>query len=115
MPAPRLPVTVHPHLESQVPRAGPVHLSVHGRVQGVGFRDALCVQASKLGIDGWVRNRRDGSVEAMLSGDPRSVQALIQWAYRGPPAARVDRLDTRPATSTEAAMLQDGFCRLPSA
>jgi acylphosphatase len=108
-------VTAQPDLESDLPPAGPVHLSIHGQVQGVGFRDALCVQASKLGVDGWVRNRRDGSVEAVLSGNPRAVQALIRWAHRGPAASRVDRLEARPATSTEAAATrQDGFCRLPS-
>jgi acylphosphatase len=107
-------VTAHPDLESDLPPTGPVRLSIHGLVQGVGFRDALCVQASKLGVDGWVRNRRDGSVEAVLSGNMRAVQALIRWAYRGPPGARVDRLEARPATSVEAAALQDGFCRLPS-
>jgi acylphosphatase len=108
-------VTAKPGPEPDAPPSGTVHLSIHGRVQGVGFRDALCDQAIKLGVGGWVRNRRDGSVEALLAGDGRAVQSLIRWAYEGPPAARVDRLDTRAATASECSSLPDGFCRLPSA
>jgi acylphosphatase len=95
--------------------AGPVHLSIHGRVQGVGFRDALSLQALERGVDGWVRNRRDGSVEAVIQGEARALQALIRWAQRGPPAAHVERLDSRPADVGEAAAVQPGFRRLPTA
>jgi acylphosphatase len=90
------------------------HLSIHGIVQGVGFRDAFGRQALEHGLDGWVRNRRDGSVEALIQGDARAVQALIRWAQRGPPAARVDRLDSRPAGADEAATVQPGFRQLPT-
>ena len=62
------------------------HLRITGRVQGVGFRDALLREALARGLAGWVRNRRDGSVEAVL-----------QWAQRGPPAARVDHVEALPA------------------
>ena len=65
------------------------HLVVTGRVQGVGYRDALCAQAERLGVAGWVRNRSDGSVEAVLQGAEADVEAVISWARRGPPAARV--------------------------
>lgn len=72
-------------------------LCISGRVQGVGYRDALRRQALACGVAGWVRNRHDGTVEALLQGDARSVEAVIAWARRGPPAARVDRVDARPA------------------
>ena len=67
-------------------------LTVFGRVQGVGYRDTLRYEAQRRGITGWVRNRRDGSVEALLQGAPELVEQLIAWARRGPPAARVDEL-----------------------
>lgn len=60
-----------------------------GRVQGVGYRDALQAEARAHGVTGWVRNRRDGSVEAILRGTPEGVEAIIGWARRGPPLARV--------------------------
>ena len=67
-------------------------LIIHGRVQGVGFRWSLHAQASALGLSGWVRNRRDGSVEALLVGAPEAVEALNDWAWNGPAGARVERV-----------------------
>ena len=55
------------------------HLRVYGRVQGVFFRESMCRKAHQLGITGWVRNRRDGSVEAMIQGTPEAVSAMIEW------------------------------------
>lgn len=68
------------------------HLTIHGRVQGVGFRHHLACEARRLGVTGWVRNRRDGSVEAVVQGDPPALEAIIAWARRGPPAAAVTEI-----------------------
>jgi acylphosphatase len=69
------------------------HLRIHGRVQGVGYRDALRREALRHGLGGWVRNRRDGTVETVLQGEASAVEAVTGWARHGPPAARVDRVD----------------------
>lgn len=68
-------------------------ITVHGRVQGVGFRYALEAAAQRAGAYGWVRNRRDGTVEALIAGDAATVDAVIAWAHDGPPSAQVDRVD----------------------
>jgi len=65
------------------------HLVISGRVQGVWFRDSMCIEAQRLGVTGWVRNRRDGTVEAMVQGEKPSIDAIIDWAHQGPPDARV--------------------------
>ena len=70
---------------------------VHGRVQGVGFRESLRREAAREGISGWVRNRRDGSVEAMLQGEAGAVERLVAWAGDGPPGAQVTSIDVEPA------------------
>jgi acylphosphatase len=77
-------------------------LRIIGRVQGVGFRDALCGAAQERGLVGWVRNRIDGSVEALVQGAPEGVAELIAWARRGPPASRVDevRVETNDGEPT---------------
>jgi acylphosphatase len=90
------------------------HLIIGGRVQGVGYRDALCAEAQRLGVTGWVRNRRDGSVEALLQGRASDVEAAIAWARHGPPAARVTEVTVAmPPTTFERPYAE--FQRLPSA
>jgi acylphosphatase len=85
------------------------HLVIHGRVQGVGFRESMRWEAERLGVTGWVRNRSDGAVEAMVQGSPEAVQAMVAWARRGPPAAAVERVDVAPAEGQFSA-----FERLPT-
>ncbi len=71
-------------------------LIMRGRVQGVAFRYATREKARALGVDGWVRNLPDGSVEAVLEGAPGLVDALMAFCRVGPPAARVDRVEEHP-------------------
>jgi len=69
------------------------HLRIHGRVQGVWFRESMRVEAERLNVAGWVRNMHDGGVEAVIQGPSGAVEALIKWARTGPPLARVDRVE----------------------
>ncbi|HEY3919514.1 MAG TPA: acylphosphatase [Stellaceae bacterium] len=72
-------------------------LEISGQVQGVGFRAFVTHNAREQGLRGWVRNRRDGRVEALLIGEPAAVARAIEQCRRGPPLALVDRLDSLPA------------------
>jgi acylphosphatase len=80
-----------------VKTADPVHrLEIRGRVQGVSYRASMVAQARSLGLRGWVRNRRDGSVEAMVQGPAEALDRLLAWARQGPPAAAVSAVDVFP-------------------
>ena len=64
------------------------HLVIRGRVQGVGYRESMRAEAASLGVTGWVRNRRDGTVEAVIAGPDAALDAMVAWAQRGPPDAQ---------------------------
>ena len=70
-----------------------VRLEIRGRVQGVYYRASMVEQAQREGLRGWVRNRRDGSVEAVLAGEAQAVERVIVWARRGPPQASVSSVE----------------------
>ncbi|MBC8021569.1 MAG: acylphosphatase [Burkholderiales bacterium] len=72
-------------------------LEIHGQVQGVWYRESMRREAERLGVTGWVRNRPDGSVEAVVHGSPAAVETITRWAGRGPDEARVERVDSSPA------------------
>jgi acylphosphatase len=65
------------------------HVVVTGRVQGVSYRVACARQAAVAGVTGWVRNRADGSVEAVFEGEAAAVERMVEWCRQGPPRARV--------------------------
>jgi acylphosphatase len=69
-----------------------VHLVVMGRVQGVAFRARAVVEATRLGLSGWVRNRLDGTVEARAEGTPEAVEAFVAWCHEGPSMAEVEEV-----------------------
>ena len=71
-------------------------LVIHGFVQGVGYRAFVEEEAATLGLDGWVRNRRDGSVEALVQGEEAAVRGLLDWSHRGPRGAHVTSVETTP-------------------
>ena len=72
-----------------------VHVTIRGRVQGVGFRAFIDRQAQERALDGWVRNRRDGSVEAVFAGAATAVEAMLEVCRQGPLGAKVEALDVR--------------------
>ena len=88
-----------------------VRVLIEGRVQGVGFRYWTERVAGELALDGWVRNRRDGSVEALFSGLPEAVEEMLDRAREGPPSAAV----TAVRIVEEGADAPDGFDVLPTA
>src|ERR1700728_474771 len=93
------------------------HVVIRGRVQGIGFRAWTEYTALERGLQGWVRNRRDGSVEAVLVGPPDVVAAMIEACKEGPRGARVESVDQREGTRDELALQRRGelFSMLPTA
>lgn len=80
-----------------------VHAVIEGRVQAVGFRYWTAREAQALSLRGWVRNRRDGSVEVLLAGPEAAVDAMVDACRRGPPAAQVSRVRVQPAEAPDGA------------
>jgi len=95
--------------QTQAPPMAALHLLITGRVQGVGFRFSMCEAALGHSVRGWVRNRRDGRVEAVVDGDETAIAAMLRWAQRGPRAAHVQHVATREATADELAAIGAGF------
>jgi acylphosphatase len=87
-------------------------LTITGRVQGVGYRDWAMTTARRLGLSGWVRNRTDGAVEALIVGDDAAVGKMIEACRRGPSLARVDTVDVEPV---DLDVLPAGFTLRPTA
>jgi acylphosphatase len=77
-----------------------VRLQISGVVQGVSFRWSMEREARRLGVSGWVRNRRDGSVESVAEGDEAILKELIEWAHEGPPGARVTNVESEWSDAT---------------
>src|SRR5205823_5645110 len=96
-------------------QGGPLRLLIHGRVQGVGFRESMIFEAMRLGVRGWVRNRTDGTVEAVFDGQTPARTALLAWARRGPAGALVTHVDVRSANTAEIATIGAEFVRLGTA
>jgi len=80
---------------------------VRGRVQGVGFRWAARREAQARGVGGWVRNADDGSVEALVAGEPDAVEAMVAWLGRGPDGASVE--DVNVSEPADSASAEEGF------
>lgn len=92
------------------------HMIVNGRVQGVGFRAFVEHHAAQRNLAGWVRNRRDGSVEAVFVGEQSSVVGIINVCRTGPLGARVDGLYEREATAADLKLASSAeFSALPTA
>jgi acylphosphatase len=87
-------------------------LTIKGRVQGVGYRDWAMTTGRRLGLTGWVRNRSDGAVEALIVGDETAIGTMIEACRKGPAMARVDAIDIEPV---DLDVLPSGFTQLPTA
>ena len=84
-----------------------VRAIIGGRVQGVGFRAWMQAEAESLGLRGWVRNRMSGDVEALFAGSAAAVETLTQRLWRGPPAARVERVSVAEARAGDLAVASE--------
>ena len=78
-----------------------VRLEIYGKVQGVFYRASTRDKARQLGVAGWVRNRPNGSVEALAEGSEEAVEKLVKWCHDGPQHARVDRVEVTDESDSE--------------
>ncbi|NHN39777.1 acylphosphatase [Pseudomaricurvus alcaniphilus] len=90
------------------------HLKISGLVQGVWFRKSMQQQAEQLGVQGWVRNRREGTVEALVDGPDSAVEAMLAWAQQGPPSAQVEHVQVSDVQADEPTDSYDSFELRPS-
>ncbi|TWB44147.1 acylphosphatase [Nitrospirillum pindoramense] len=104
-----MPPSAIPTLDPPVDRVA-THVILHGRVQGVFYRNWTVEQALELGLDGWVRNRNDGTVEALFAGPSTAVAEMVSRCHQGPPHAVVTAVVTTPGTDPGAT----GFHKLPT-
>ncbi len=88
-----------------------LQVRITGLVHGVGFRAWTEAAARSRGLSGWVRNRRDGSVEVLISGPAEQVDEMLAYFWQGPAASRVERVESHPASNP----MQIGFRTLPTA
>lgn len=88
-----------------------VHIAISGRVQGVGFRESMRAVAQALDVNGWVRNIKDGSVEAIAQGNEYAIEQLVAWCHNGPPGANVKFVNADLVESQETFI---AFTRWPS-
>ena len=89
-------------------------LHIHGAVQGVWYRESMRREAEQLGVTGWVRNRHDGTVEALVQGTPENVAAMIAWAKRGPERAQVTNVIVTDALADAGGKPFSEFLKRPS-
>jgi len=87
-----------------------LRLRIEGFVQTVGYRNYVIGEATRLGVDGWVRNRADGTVEALVSGPNKNVETLIALCMKGPPGSTIRNVEMHKADPAE----EKGFRRRPS-
>ena len=73
-----------------------LRLVIHGRVHGVNFRESMRSNAENMGVAGWVRNRSDGTVEAVVYGESAAIDAIVRWAHHGPDLAYVEQVEIKP-------------------
>jgi acylphosphatase len=87
-----------------------LRLRIEGFVQAVGYRNFVIAEANKLGLDGWIRNRSDGTVEALVSGETKAVEAMVAVCMRGPEGSRVKNVELHNSEPPA----EKGFNRRPS-
>jgi acylphosphatase len=83
-------------------------LMIRGTVQGIGYRVWAEREALRLGLKGWVRNRRDGGVEVLLAGPPAAIAQMIDRCWKGPPLAKVESIDMQEASAIDLAARRPG-------
>ncbi|HEX3674847.1 MAG TPA: acylphosphatase [Rhizomicrobium sp.] len=97
-------------MSEDTPDLTSLRLRIEGYVQAVGYRNFVIAEAARLGIDGWIRNRSDGTVEALVSGETKAVEAIVAACMRGPEGSRIKDVELHNAEPPD----EKGFRRRPS-